>query len=278
MASSGRLSATIGLGLLAVLLTASCSFQKANAQASKPSFNYTQGGADWGSLCVNGSFQSPINVRTARATVNGTIGPDSSFVLQYERLSNYTIVNKGQTIEFEGGENNNLTLPTAIYKPTNGTSKLHLLQSHFHEPSEHLREGVAYPLEQHFVHNDAATGRFAVLAVFYKIDDEEVPNPFLSQILNYAPGGYNNKTVVTNQTIDLPAWIPINSNYFHYNGSLTTPPCTEGIMWFVLDTPLTMSSAQLTQYQRLTFLGGGDRGDNRPLQRVGTRELQHWIK
>ena len=62
--------------------------------------------------------------------------------------------------------------------------------------SEHLREGMAYPLEQHFVHNDTATGRLAVLAVFYKIDDNEVSNPFLSQILNYTPGGFNNKSKV----------------------------------------------------------------------------------
>eukprot|EP00243_Klebsormidium_subtile_P003076 TRINITY_DN16222_c0_g1_i1.p1 TRINITY_DN16222_c0_g1~~TRINITY_DN16222_c0_g1_i1.p1 ORF type:complete len:276 (+),score=46.48 TRINITY_DN16222_c0_g1_i1:226-1053(+) len=274
--ASGRLS-TVCLGLLAVLLSAN--FHGASAQtASKPSFNYTLGGADWGGLCVNGTSQSPINVRQSRVTVNGTIAANSSFVLEYEQLSNYTITNKGQTIELETGEGNNITLPSVIYKPSNGTNKLKLLQTHFHEPSEHLREGLQYPLEQHYVHNDTATGQLAVLAVFYKIDDNEVDNPFLSQILKYAPGGYSNTSKVTNETIDLPAWPPITSNYYHYNGSLTTPPWTQNILWFVLDTPLTVSSAQLVQFQRLIVLGGGDRGDNRPLQPVGTRALQHWLK
>lgn len=124
-----------------------------------------------------------------------------------------------------------------------------LLQFHMHAPSEHTLNGQHYPLEIHFVHS-TPDGKLAVVGVFAKIG---TANPALQTVLDNAPDGLSTATpnnLTINPTDLLPATLtPITRAYYTYAGSLTTPPCTEGVNWYVLKTPIQISAAQLALYQ-----------------------------
>ena len=116
-----------------------------------------------------------------------------------------------------------------------------MLQLHFHEPAEHHIDGVIYPMEIHFVHQDLK-GNLAVVALFVK---EGLDNAFLSLIWDDVPEHANEHH---EEAADLLL------------GSLTTPPCTEGVEWYILDTPITMSISQIDRFRSLYH------GNNRPVQ------------
>lgn len=128
-----------------------------------------------------------------------------------------------------------------------GEESFPLIQFHFHEPSEHVIGGQAFPAELHFVHiND--DGRIIVLATAIDIGDE---NPIFQTILDNTPheaGGQNPNTgIQINPALLLPALDPENLDFYTFAGSLTTPPCSEGVQWYLLSKIITISSAQLEQ-------------------------------
>ncbi len=116
-----------------------------------------------------------------------------------------------------------------------------LVQFHFHTPSEHRLHGQRYPLTVHLVHG-TATGDFAVLGVMFEEGDE---NPALAKILAGIDGGSQNVAV------DVRELVPENIDVYRYMGSLTTPPCTEGVNWHVADQVLEASPAQLAAFERI---------------------------
>ena len=116
-----------------------------------------------------------------------------------------------------------------------------LVQFHFHTPSEHRLHGQRYPLTVHLVHG-TATGDFAVLGVMFEEGDE---NPALARILSGIDGGSKNVAV------DVRELVPENIDVYRYMGSLTTPPCTEGVNWHVADQVLEASPAQLAAFKRI---------------------------
>ena len=116
-----------------------------------------------------------------------------------------------------------------------------LVQFHFHTPSEHRLHGRRYPLTVHLVHG-TATGDFAVLGVMFEEGDE---NPALAKILAGIDGGSKNVAV------DVRELVPENIDVYRYMGSLTTPPCTEGVNWHVADQVLEASPAQLAAFERI---------------------------
>ena len=116
-----------------------------------------------------------------------------------------------------------------------------LVQFHFHTPSEHRLHGRRYPLTVHLVHG-TATGDFAVLGVMFEEGDE---NPALAKILAGIDGGSKNVAV------DVRELVPENIDVYRYMGSLTTPPCTEGVNWHVADQVLKASPAQLAAFERM---------------------------
>lgn len=116
-----------------------------------------------------------------------------------------------------------------------------LVQFHFHTPSEHRLHGQRYPLTVHLVHG-TATGDFAVLGVMFEEGDE---NPALAKILAGINGGSKNVAV------DVRELVPENIDVYRYMGSLTTPPCTEGVNWHVADQVLEASPAQLAAFERI---------------------------
>lgn len=119
-----------------------------------------------------------------------------------------------------------------------------LIQFHFHEPSEHIVNGEAFPAELHFVHVKE-NGKIAVLGILMRIGEENVT---LQSILDNMPSTSEEKNSDTGITIDPLSLMPYNTkDYYSYAGSLTTPPCSEGVDWYVFAEPITISEAQLAQ-------------------------------
>lgn len=119
-----------------------------------------------------------------------------------------------------------------------------LIQFHLHEPSEHIVNGEAFPAELHFVHVKE-NGKIAVLGILMQIGEE---NATLQSILNNMPSTPEEKNSEAGITIDPLSLLPYNTkDYYSYAGSLTTPPCSEGVDWYVFAEPITISEAQLEQ-------------------------------
>jgi carbonic anhydrase len=134
-----------------------------------------------------------------------------------------------------------------------------LLQFHVHQPSEHLLNGHRYPLEIHFVHT-APDGTLGVVGVFAEPGDA---NPSLQTVLDAL--GANGEA--DRPTLDPSGLLPEDRDYFRYEGSLTTPPCSETVDWAVLAEAITVSEAQIEAFARL------HPGNARPVQPLNRRFL-----
>src|SRR5690606_3913794 len=117
-----------------------------------------------------------------------------------------------------------------------------LLQIHFHADSEHRVSGSAYPLEMHFVHQ-SATGELAVIGVFFEVGDE---NQALSDVFASMMSSSEDPQPL-NTDVDLMSLLPNLTTGWSYDGSLTTPPCSEGVRWNVHSEPATISAEQLQE-------------------------------
>ncbi|KAJ3022401.1 UNVERIFIED_CONTAM: hypothetical protein HDU68_009173, partial [Siphonaria sp. JEL0065] len=120
-------------------------------------------------------------------------------------------------------------------------------QVHFHSPSEHHIDEKYYPLEAHFVHA-SADGKLSVIGLFFEVGGW---NPWINQFENSLPAASN-----STQTIPRLDMTPIikaigDSEFFSYTGSLTTPPCTEGVLWVVARKPLLISQSQLDKLRKV---------------------------
>ncbi|MFK8257023.1 carbonic anhydrase [Erwinia sp. AnSW2-5] len=207
----------------------------------------------WGELgdefktCNNGKFQSPIDIHDV---IDGKLPPlDMIFHTETE-----SIVNNGHTIQVTVKDGDDFKLDN---------EKFTLMQFHFHAPSENRIAGKSYPLEAHFVHaND--NGELAVIAVMLEVGAE---NPALNALLAAVPEEQNKAASLTT-SIDLSPLYPAQKQYYRFSGSLTTPPCTEGLRWLVMKHPVTLSEAQLKQFQhRLKH------ANNRPVQPLHGRVI-----
>ena len=139
-----------------------------------------------------------------------------------------------------------------------------LVQFHFHTPSEHTFNEEAYGMELHLVHQNQE-GEYAVVGVFIKEGEE---NPLLATIFNNLPSEDGTKSV-DDVTINAIDFLPPERSYYNYSGSLTTPPCTEGVSWYVLDTPIEVSEEQMNQFADLYTVNA------RPIQPLNERQVEH---
>lgn len=186
--------------------------------------------AAWSTLastCNAGHEQSPINLSSA--------APQSDLA---DLAPHYTavggrFVNNGHTLQFTPEQNNSTLLI--------GNHAFSFAQLHFHAPAEHTIDGRAYPAEVHFVHRNGE-GRLAVLGVFFTAGEE---NPALAALLASLPTEQGDEHATQLGTLDFASLIPTDHAYFAYAGSLTTPPCSEGVRWNVLSTPITASAEQI---------------------------------
>lgn len=143
-----------------------------------------------------------------------------------------------------------------------GDSTYTLRQLHFHVPSEHTIEGRRFDAVMHLVHAGEG-GRLAVVAVLYEVGGE---NKFIGEVLEAAAAPDDEQSTIE---IDIEGAAPENTEYFTYNGSLTTPPCAEGVRWFVLRNPISLTQEQLTT------LAGHFRDNVRPIQPANDRPILH---
>lgn len=216
------------------------------------------GPAKWGTLpgdalCGTGKQQAPINLTTAAAKPQDL--PNLVFTYKPSKLS---MTNNGHTVQE--------TYDTGSTISRAGGAALTLAQFHFHAPSEHTADGVSYPMEVHLVHVDAAGKPAAVVGVFIKAGNE---NAALAPAFKALPPHSGDKSAPSGATVDARNILPADKTFFTYPGSLTTPPCTEGITWYVLKTPIEMSAAQIRAFTSLEHLGH----TNRPVQTLGSRAL-----
>ena len=207
------------------------------------SYSGTTGPENWAALspdyaaCGSGVNQSPINISNAFPSELSPLEPDY-------RSGGTTIVNNGHTLQVNAEPGSRLQVEGQSFE---------LLQLHFHSPSEHQINGEHFLLEAHFVHQNR-DGELAVVAVLFR---DGAWNSDLELIGKAAPA-----TVGQTAPIDI-RFEELNLNvthesYFRYNGSLTTPPCTEGVHWYVLKTPGTISAEQTARF--VDLIGEDTRG------------------
>ena len=212
----------------------------------------SQGPERWGclssefSLCSEGLEQSPINIAGAAS------GDFPSIRFAYSNRATVAR-NNGHTVYLDFPAGNTLAVGDRSYQ---------LLGVHYHSPGEHEVAGEAFAAELHLVHQDG-DGNLAVVGLLFRAGDA---SPLVQRLLDAAPD--------TGQSTDLadgPSaadFIPANLDYYGYDGSLTTPPCSEGVQWIVIQSVGTVSAEQARQLQALT---GGP--NNRPVQPVGERAI-----
>lgn len=180
--------------------------------------------------CGQGMEQAPIDLTSG---IKGDVTP-AFFSYKAQPLR---IENNGHTIQVGLSPESFVTI---------GGKRYELVQFHFHHPSEHLLDGSAFPLELHLVHK-AADGAIAVVGVFFKTG---TANPNLEKIFSRMPP-YKAPAVLVKGSSNVSAFLPKSRAFYRYMGSLTTPPCTEGLTWTVFKEPLEASQEQLDQFARL---------------------------
>lgn len=193
-------------------------------------------------LCKKGMNQSPIDIKE---TLNAHINPLKASYID----SPINIINNGHTVQagFADGAKDVVMIDGVVFQ---------LQQMHFHAPSENTLHGKHYAMEMHMVHKNAE-GDVAVVAVMF---DTGAANSELSKLWGAMPGKVD-ETKALSQKIDINKLLPKDLSHYRFSGSLTTPPCTEGVRWLVMKHPLTLSESQLKQFTEVMH-----HNNNRPVQ------------
>lgn len=195
--------------------------------------------------CGEGRQQSPVDLGDAVAAEEGPLA------FEYAEAG-VSASDTGRSIGFTPAANDTLRIGG---RPA-GTLK----QLHFHAPSEHQIDGRSHAMELHLVHTDE-DDRTTVVGILVR---EGAANPALEPLSRDLPEGGEPPVV---GTLDPRALLPADRRSVRYPGSLTTPPCTEGVQWVVLTTPITLSAEQIARFREHYD------GNNRPLQALHGRRL-----
>jgi len=219
--------------------------------AAEWSYTGDTGPAHWGDLspeytaCTHGKNQSPVDIKDAYNYEHARIKFD------FEHLSNNVYFGAhGLVINFESA---GFTLENHKYK---------LDQLHFHSPSEHRIAGKSFPLEAHFVNSDK-DGNLAVISVLFR---KGVENKNIQKLLNKISENKGKFVLRSFNEFTAKQLLPRTKKYYHLNGSLTTPPCSEGVLWLVMQHQVTISAAQIDALQDLLKAP-----NNRPIQPINAR-------
>lgn len=212
-----------------------------------------EGPEHWGELpdaeaCGIGKAQSPIDLTGEKLVDLADIG------IEY-RPSSFAVTNTGHSMQAVYDSGSFATIDGRQYE---------LKQIHHHTPSEHTVDGKHVPAELHFVHQDA-DGKLAVLGVLI---EEGTANETVQRFIDSAPAEVGATAVAASDKLDANSLLPAKRDTFRYSGSLTTPPCTEGVTWVVFTTPITASAQQLSK------LAGLSGQNNRPVQDLEGRKLE----
>ena len=217
------------------------------------SYEGDTGPANWGKInpdwakCGSGTRQSPIDLR------DGMKVDLEQITFDYHQ-SGFNVVDNGHTIQVGVGFGNYITVQNRSYE---------LVQFHFHRPSEERINGRGTEMVVHLVHKDAE-GRLAIVAVLL---ERGAQNSMIQTVWNNLPLEKND-TVTPSVTLDVNQILPARRDYFTFMGSLTEPPCSEGVLWLVMKQPMPASPAQMALFSRLYPLNA------RPTQPGGGRVVK----
>lgn len=207
-----------------------------NKKTHGPEWGYSgsDGPDHWGSLtpdfapCKTGRRQSPIDIVGAHSKNL----PPIVFDYKPEGLK---VIDNGHTIQVNFDRGNSITI---------GTKRFNLIQLHFHHPSEEQIGGRSYDMVIHLVHSDDG-GNLAVIAVLLT---KGKSNAMVQSIWEHLPEQKRKESLVSGVEINPAKLLPTDREYYAFSGSLTTPPCKEGVSWFVLKTPTEVSPAEITHF------------------------------
>jgi len=180
-------------------------------------------------MCREGVHQSPIDI-------NKVLGFERKKLHIHYYETSTQIINNKHTILLK-------------YEPGSyvewGNEVFELIQFHFHHPSEHRLKGTSFPMEIHLVHK-ASDNEYVVLAVLVKLGEQ---NPHIQKLWDTFPEEIDRFLIHKKKKITAENFLPDSKSYYHYTGSLTTPPCTENVTWLILEEPIEISREQLEYFQ-----------------------------
>jgi carbonic anhydrase len=233
--------------------------------APSPPHHWTYDGDEgplrWGSLapefaaCASGAHQSPIELSTTAAA-----DPALALATPHPTPVPLRVVHNGHTIQVDAGASSSVTF---------GGTRYDLVQFHFHSPAEHTLDGARFDAEMHLVHR-SAEGKLLVIGVLLKKGTE---NAALKPLWEAMPGAPTKAPVViAGQTVDVAALLPKSGRYAHYEGSLTAPPCSEGVTWLVA-LPDGGPATELSEAQIARLRAAIGVATNRPAQPANGRAV-----
>jgi carbonic anhydrase len=226
--------------------------------AADANWSYTgpNGPPKWAKLdksfatCGVGKLQSPIDIPDSHAR-KGDLPP----LLFNYRPSPLNIIDNGHTIEVNYAPGSWLSVEGKRYE---------LVQLDFHKPSEEKINGKGQEMEVQLVHKDN-DGKLAVVAVL--LDQGKEENPLIKTLWSNLPQTKDKENVVPNVQINAFGLLPQNKEYYAFKGSLTTPPCTEDVAWYVLKTPVQLSADQVARFGKIYPMNA------RPVQPLNDRDI-----
>ena len=272
--------ATVTVAALLIPLVSACSQStdqpRKRAEPSEPkagatvadhaaphwSYEGEAGPAHWASLseewspCGGGRSQSPIDIDATAQTdlppMTADFAPAQMKIIHHAHVAD--AINNGHTIQVNYTEGDVLSV---------GAESFQLVQYHFHSPSEHTVGGRHYPMEMHLVHR-SAEGKLAVVGVFI---EEGSHNAAFDPIWRNLPATQGTEYHLENVMVDVDELLPAAKTSYRYDGSLTTPPCSEGVKWIIMTTPISLSAEQIGAFQRIVD------GNSRPVQPLNGRPV-----
>ena len=220
--------------------------------ASSPHWTYegAEGPAHWADLaknfevCEAGHEQSPVDLTDA------VKAEPADIMFHWNKDAHWTVVNNGHTIQANTDDGGTIDLDGKSYV---------LRQFHFHTPSEHSIDGKKAPMEAHFVHQ-AEDGTLAVVGAMIEPGGE---NDLFKAVMDKAPAKAGEEVQVG--AADAAKMLPDTRHFFRYEGSLTTPPCSETVVWTVMKEPIKVSEASIKEFEAIYAANA------RPLQPIGRR-------
>lgn len=233
------------------------------------SYDESKGNSHWGGSCAEGRSQSPIDLppQPAAAALS-----QKRLKLKYPRFG----IARGRNNAHGSPE---IDFDNSAYCEVDG-EKYRLVQAHFHVPSEHALGGVHSIMECHLVHRSAEDGqKTVVIASLFKLGNE---NTVLQAALDVEPEA-SGVAVPLPRAISLLSLVPAprpalgGRPFYEYSGSLTTPPCSEPVQWFVFMDPVEVSAAQVVEF---LLHGGGNKTlkfNARPEQPIAGRPVKYGV-
>lgn len=242
--------------ILAVPLTMIVAISLPADQTAHWSYSGSSGPEQWGSLehefssCALGHDQSPVDISDRE--VHRESLPAITFAYQSSPLR---IIDNGHTIQVNYAPGSFIDV---------GGRRYQLVQFHFHKPSEEQIDEKSYDMVAHLVHKDSE-GRLAVVAVPLA---KGHASALIDSLWRYLPAEKNKETEVDRVAINVADLLPENHAYYTFTGSLTTPPCTEGVTWFVLQHPASVSAEEIARFGAIYPMNA------RPVQPLNGREVR----